>query len=161
MHPRLLSPVAVVRITFPVLNLTIETVGGCPSRNGLPVILTIHRSEGNDMCRMRTYVISLGLFLGSASSLICGMAAENRALAAQADPIQAGYVIITPIGDNTSGLMAFETFGQKEGPGSTQAGVLPATMTKNALLFVNTSGRLSRNLGVAIANPETRTSTSR
>ncbi len=105
------------------------------------------------MCRMRNLTISMGLILGLVSSLICGMGAENKALAAQADPIQAGYVIITPTGDNTAGLMAFETFGQKEGPGSTQAGVLPASMTKNAMLFVSTSGRLSRNLGVAIANP--------
>jgi len=85
--------------------------------------------------------------------VVCVVRAENKALAAQADPIQSGYVIITPVGDNKAGLMAFETFGQKEGSGSTQAGVLPAAMTKNALLFVSTSGRLSRNLGVAIANP--------
>jgi len=34
-----------------------------------------------------------------------------------------------------------------------QAGVLPSTMTTHAALFVSASGRLSRNVGVAIANP--------
>ncbi len=68
-------------------------------------------------------------------------------------PIQVGYVIVTPTSANTSGLVVFETFGERRGPDTTQAGVLPSEMTTNATIFVSTNGRLSRNLGVAIANP--------
>jgi hypothetical protein len=67
--------------------------------------------------------------------------------------IQSGYAIITPTSGNTTGLVVFETFGEKRGTETTQAGVLPADMTTSVMLFVSTSGRLSRNLGVAIANP--------
>lgn len=67
-------------------------------------------------------------------------------------PIQTGYAVITASG--TSGRLAvFETFGFKMGRDTTQAGVLPADLTTNAVMFVNTSGKLSRNLGVAIVNP--------
>jgi hypothetical protein len=66
-------------------------------------------------------------------------------------PIQSGYAVLTP--GAPTGLLAFETFGQHHGNATVQAGVLPANLTTDALLFVNTSGRLSRNLGVAIANP--------
>lgn len=67
-------------------------------------------------------------------------------------PIQVGYAVITPSA-TTSDLVVFETFGQKRGNETTQAGVLPSGMTRKAVLFVATSGKLSRNLGVAIANP--------
>lgn len=74
-----------------------------------------------------------------------------------ADPVQAGYVVITPTPSAqlpaTSGLVAFETFGFSMGNRTLQAGVLPSAMTQSAILFVNTNGRLARNLGVAIANP--------
>jgi hypothetical protein len=78
------------------------------------------------------------------------------------DPIQVGYVIITPVTEQgeagvpleeTTGLVAFETFGEKKGNMMTPIGVLPSNMANSAMLFVNTSGRLSRNIGAAIANP--------
>jgi hypothetical protein len=53
----------------------------------------------------------------------------------------------------TSGLVVFETFGLKSGPETKQAGVLPPDLTTNVVMFVNSTGRLSRNLGVAIVNP--------
>jgi hypothetical protein len=81
-------------------------------------------------------------------------------------PVQSGYAIITPvvvttgagtsaITTTTTGLVAFETFGLRHYGGSdtTQAGVLPPDLTTNALLFVDSEGRLSKNLGVAIVNP--------
>ncbi len=72
---------------------------------------------------------------------------------AQQSQIQVGYAIITP--DVVSNeLMVFETFGEHHGGQTTQAGVLPSTMTTHAVLFVNANGRLSRNVGVAIANPD-------
>ncbi len=69
--------------------------------------------------------------------------------------LQVGYVIVTPSAANTTGLVVFETFGQVRGAGALQAGVLPANMLTSAMLFVTTSSRLSRNLGVAVANPNT------
>lgn len=67
------------------------------------------------------------------------------------DPIQAGYAVVTPSAD---GLLVFETFGEHRGNEMTQAGVLPSELTTRAVLFVNANGRLSRNLGVAMANPD-------
>ena len=69
------------------------------------------------------------------------------------DPIKAGYAVITPTSAATEGLVVFATFGERHGTAATQAGVLPSEMTEHAMLFVSTCGRLSRNLGVAIANP--------
>ncbi len=69
------------------------------------------------------------------------------------DPIKTGYAVVTPTSSATEGLVVFATFGERHGTASTQAGVLPSEMTDHAMLFVSTCGRLSRNLGVAIANP--------
>ena len=74
-------------------------------------------------------------------------------------PIQAGYGVVTPVaaatGGTTTGLVVFETFGLRsnDGKDASQAGVLPPDLTTNAILFVESSGRLSKNLGVAIVNP--------
>jgi hypothetical protein len=71
--------------------------------------------------------------------------------------IQVGYGVVTPVAAGTSGttagLVVFETFGVRGENGRTQAGVLPPDLTTNALLFVDSNGRLSKNLGVAIVNP--------
>jgi hypothetical protein len=74
--------------------------------------------------------------------------------------IQVGYGIVTPVASTTSGtttgLVVFETFGARSSGGNadaTQAGVLPPDLTTNAILFVDSSGRLSKNTGVAIVNP--------
>jgi hypothetical protein len=67
-------------------------------------------------------------------------------------PIQVGYVVVTPA-EGAAGITVFETFGRHHGGETQPAGVLPSAMTTHAVLFVNTSGRLSRNVGVAIANP--------
>lgn len=74
-------------------------------------------------------------------------------------PIQSGFAVITPVAATTSGtttgLVVFETFGLRGhgDAGTPQAGVLPPDLTTNAVLFVDNSGRLSKNLGVAIVNP--------
>jgi len=68
-------------------------------------------------------------------------------------PIQAGYVIVTPTSGEPGALVVFETFGERRGKDIPQAGVLPSSISTRFLLFVSKSGRLSRNLGVAIANP--------
>jgi len=96
-------------------------------------------------------------------------------------PVQSGYVVVTPVvattsgtaivmsgtkidtatglaattGATTTGLVVFETFGMRDegNLGTTQAGVLPPDLTTNAIMFVDSEGRLSKNLGVAIVNP--------
>ncbi len=70
-------------------------------------------------------------------------------------PVQAGFAVITPLPTTGGGTMAvFATFGMKHGGEVQQAAVLPPGLTTNAILFVSSSGRLSRNLGVAIVNPD-------
>ncbi len=88
-------------------------------------------------------------FLVAVSSL--GWADDNN----PGNSPQSGYAIVTPTGSNTGGLVVFETYGESHGNAALQAGVLPANMTTNALLFVDTSLGLQRNMGVAIANPGT------
>lgn len=58
-------------------------------------------------------------------------------------------------GAASTGLVAFETFGLRGGDdgGASQAGVLPPGLTTGAILFVERSGRLSKNLGVSLVNP--------
>ncbi len=93
-------------------------------------------------------------------ALLVGIVIAWQAVPAQAfqgmakDPIQVGYAVVTPTSSANTGLVVFETFGEAHGNDSTQAGVLPSDMTTRAMLFVSTNGRLSRNLGVAIANPD-------
>jgi hypothetical protein len=81
-------------------------------------------------------------------------ALAQNSVNANANRIQVGYVIVTPSAANTSGLAVFETFGESRFGGAIQAGVLPADLVTSAMLFVTTIFRLSRNLGVAIANPQ-------
>jgi len=70
-------------------------------------------------------------------------------------PIQSGYAVITPATTSGTGLVVFETFGWRRGgdAGTPQAGVLPPDLTTNAVMFVDSNGRLSKDLGLAIVNP--------
>jgi len=68
------------------------------------------------------------------------------------DPVRTGYAVITPATPGP-GLVVFETFGQSHGSDVIQAGVLPSEMVTHAVMFVSTSDRLSRNLGIAFTNP--------
>jgi len=63
--------------------------------------------------------------------------------------------VVTPSTTSGTGLVVFETFGWRRGgdAGTTQAGVLPPGLTTNAVLFVDSKGKLSKNLGLAIVNP--------
>jgi hypothetical protein len=69
-------------------------------------------------------------------------------------PVQAGYAVVTnTTTGSTVGLVVFETFGFRGFGGTTQAGVLPPGLTTNGLLFIDSEGRLGKNIGVAIVNP--------
>ena len=75
------------------------------------------------------------------------------------EPIRAGYAIITPMAATTAGdaapLVVFATFGHQKGDETTQAGILPSALSEDAIMFLNTHGKLSRNLGIGITNPGT------
>ena len=66
--------------------------------------------------------------------------------------LQVGYVVITPY--NPNNLAVFETFGEK-GPNAEmpQAGVLSTDLMSSAMIFVSTSHKFSKDLGLAIVNP--------
>src|SRR5215470_8765483 len=81
-------------------------------------------------------------------------------------PVRAGYAVVTPTMVTTSGatggttvtagLAVFGTYGLRSMGGdsaASQAAVVPPGLTTNALLFVDAEGRLSKNLGVALVNP--------
>lgn len=89
------------------------------------------------------------LFL--ALSLILALSAFSFAQ----EPLQVGWAVITPVSTTTSGLVVFETFGfSRSATDTLQAAIIPAGLTTNALIFVNTSTRLTRNVGVAVVNPQ-------
>src|SRR5438132_8250739 len=72
-------------------------------------------------------------------------------------PIQSGYAVITPATTSGTGLVVFETFGWRRGgdAGTPQSGVLPPDLTTNAVMFVDSKGKLSKDLGLAMVNPNT------
>jgi hypothetical protein len=109
----------------------------------------------NQGSRRAYSTIMVFLAIGLAAALPLSQAAAAPAAHnnnGNGSPIQVGYVIVTP-DEPSSDLTVFETFGERHGGQTLQAGVLPSSMTTHAVLFVNASGRLSRNVGVAIANP--------
>ena len=67
--------------------------------------------------------------------------------------LQVGYAIITDEIASTEEIDVFGTFGQARLGETTQAGVLASPMTTKAMFFVAVSRTLSRDLGLAIANP--------
>jgi hypothetical protein len=105
------------------------------------------------MKKLVTTILPFVLFTATGTNLAWAQGADPKT----EDKIQSGYLIITPSGSNTAGLVAFETFGVRHGSDSNQAGVLPSDVTRSTMIYVSTSGRLSRNLGVAIANPDPKT----
>ncbi len=66
--------------------------------------------------------------------------------------LQVGYVVVTA--SIPGNLAVFETFGANGPNQMPQAGVLPSDLTTKSMVFVTTSNRFSRNLGLAIANPQ-------
>jgi len=93
----------------------------------------------------------LGIFMLVVCTAVAALAEDHHDNA----PIQVGYAVITPTAGGTNGLIAFETFGLRNGVFGTasQAGVLPPGLTLSSMLFVNTDLGLGRNLGVALVNP--------
>jgi len=72
-------------------------------------------------------------------------------------PVRIGWAIVTPLALTTSGgsngLVVFATLGLKHGDETAQSGLLPSALTTNSLVYASTSGKLSRNIGIGIVNP--------
>jgi hypothetical protein len=69
---------------------------------------------------------------------------------------QSGWALVTPAVGSTVGPIVFETLEVRSVAGDSsaaQAGLLPSNLTTEAVLFVDSNGRLSKNIGVAIVNP--------
>jgi hypothetical protein len=101
------------------------------------------------------YFLMLGLLL--MFSITAFAQAEDSGTGHDQDsPVQAGFAIITPLPATTSGgsMTVFATFGYKRDGETQPAGILPPGLTTSAVVFVSSSGRLSRNLGVAMVNPD-------
>src|SRR5215471_14487361 len=76
------------------------------------------------------------------------------AVAQNAAPaLQLGYAVVTPAFPVT-GMIVFQSFTQAGNLGTIEAGrVVPSNLMVNALMPIDVSSRLLRNVGVAIANP--------
>jgi hypothetical protein len=68
-------------------------------------------------------------------------------------PTLTGYAVVTTATSSTSGIGVVETFGLRRPGETSQAGVVPPPLVMSTLLFVDVSARLSKNVGVAIVNP--------
>jgi hypothetical protein len=68
-------------------------------------------------------------------------------------PIQAGWAVVTPAAPSTTGIVVTETFGFRSAGEARQAGNATPPLVTSALMFVDVSDRLAKNVGVAIVNP--------
>jgi len=68
--------------------------------------------------------------------------------------VQVGYAVITPSLPVPSGMLVFENLVETSNLGTVEAGaVVPSNLIVNALLPIDVSRSLLRNVGIAIANP--------
>jgi len=67
-------------------------------------------------------------------------------------PVQAGYAIVTP-SFGTPGVSVSETFGLRQQGSAIQTSLDAQPLVLSALMFVNESVRLSKDIGIAIVNP--------
>jgi len=67
-------------------------------------------------------------------------------------PIQTGYAVVTPALAAT-GVSVMETFGLRQQNGAIQSSVMPPALVTSAVMFVNESTRLSKDVGIAMVNP--------
>jgi hypothetical protein len=66
--------------------------------------------------------------------------------------IQTGYVVVTP-SLGATGVAVLESFGLRQQDGTTQSSMTPPVLITSGVLFVNESTRLSKDIGIAIVNP--------
>jgi hypothetical protein len=71
--------------------------------------------------------------------------------------IRSGYLIITPDATSDAPTVTFTYGTVSQGSVQSQAGIIPTMMATDASMFVEVIPSISRNIGVAIANPGGRT----
>jgi hypothetical protein len=114
-----------------------------------------HAVAGAKGDNMRKFTGILILILSMTTAVLAEGRGEGKDDHDDKAPVQAGYAVVTPSAGATS-LVAFETFGLRDhgnNNSAAQAGLLPPGLTTSSMLFVDSSGRLSKNLGVAVVNP--------
>jgi hypothetical protein len=67
-------------------------------------------------------------------------------------PIQTGYAVVTPA-FGASNVAVMETFGLRQQDGAIQSSVMPPALVTSAVMFINESTRLSKDVGIAMVNP--------
>jgi phosphodiesterase/alkaline phosphatase D-like protein len=67
--------------------------------------------------------------------------------------IKSGYLIITPDASSDAPTVTFTYGTVSQGSVQSQAGIIPTMMATDASMFVEVIPSISRNIGVAIANP--------
>jgi len=67
-------------------------------------------------------------------------------------PVQTGYAVVTPALAAT-GVSVLESFGLRQQDGAVQSSVVPPPLVTSAVMFINESTRLSKDVGIAIVNP--------
>jgi hypothetical protein len=107
--------------------------------------------------RKLSWAFSVVLFLAAlAFGQIIGAPGRSQSQDDHDDngPVVAGYAVVTPSSPSVTGLIVTQTFGLRKsgGPGM-QAGVVPPPLVTAAVMLVDVSDRLAKNLGIAIVNP--------
>ncbi len=85
-------------------------------------------------------------------AIFCGIL-FSAALAFGQGTIQVGYAVVTPSFPITTGMTVFENLIQAGPDVTLETSLVPSNLLTNALLPVDVSSSLSKNLGIAIANP--------
>src|SRR6516164_2877668 len=68
--------------------------------------------------------------------------------------VQVGYAVVTPSLPVPGGMLVFENLVETSNLGTLEAGaVVPSNLIVNALVPIDVSRTLLRNVGIAIANP--------
>ncbi len=75
-------------------------------------------------------------------------------VAAETAPLTVGYAVVTPVTGSASDLRLTQTFGFMQGSNLLMAETAAPALTTSALLFVNMSDLFTRNVGLAIVNPD-------
>ncbi len=80
-------------------------------------------------------------------------AGPSPSVAANVVTFLGGYAVVTPVTGTATDLLVTQIFGFTQGFVSSQTEAAAPQLTTSALLFVNFSQRLGRDVGLAIVNP--------
>jgi len=98
---------------------------------------------GKDFCGLRGVLKLAGVF---SSILFCATTALSQGT------LQVGYAVVSPAFPAAGVMVAFEDVTPSS-PNTFEAGPLPETLTRNALVRINVSSSADSNLGIVILNP--------